>query len=352
MEFEVTCEEEHARDTVQAAVLQNIVEMDGKIEQLKLDYKRYVRASVEKPDPEAGIFGKTVQVLSHKSDVPENGLVVGKYVTFVEENPENPFMFTSEIDENATSQPASSLKPPESWPIPVTRMAPVPSQALTEVDPLECSKCHQLKETLADFQAQISYLKRKNANLEASLKSCQDQLSQTKASLRRLQMQGNETSKEEWMHRFLSLMDSAHTSRYDSAVKWADKSTQCDANPVRAELEKLFEPAKTPIEVPKQSPSKSPRPIGHCCTDRKKPRREENEYLLRHQIIEKWANSFRSRSNSPLSKTFSGEFKQKKQEKVPKVDPVEERLRSRIVAIMKEKDVVRMVQPPSKRSDY
>jgi len=344
--MEVVGEEKRCQDTVRAAVLHNIVAMDVKIAQLKLDYKRYVRESASKPDPEAGIFGRTVQVQSHKSETPENGLTVGKYVTFIEEKADSPFMFTSEIDESDTFQSVTSLKPPQNRPFTGTFMAPVPSQASTEVGTTECSKCHKFKEAQADFQVQISYLKRKNGDLERSLKACQDQLAHTKASLRRLQMQGNEPSKDEWMHRFLSLVDSAHTSRFDSAEKYTDKATQCDANPVRAELERMFESPPEVYPVRKPSPAKSPRRAG-CYTDRKVPRREENEYLLRHQIIEKWANSFRSSSNSPLSKTFAGQSKVKSREKLEKVDPVEERLRSRIVAIMKEKEVVKMVQTKS-----
>lgn len=353
MEVEVVGEEEHSQDTVKAAVMHNIVAMDVKIAQLKLDFKRYVRKSASKSDSEAGVFSQPVQVQSHKSEIPENGLIVGKYVTFIEEQPENPFMFTSEIDESDTSQSVTSIKPPQKSPLAGPSMAPVPSQALTEVGVAECSKCHQFKETQGEFQAQISYLKRKNSDLELKLKVCQDQLAHAKASLRRLQMQENETCKEEWMQRFLSLMDSAHTSRFDSAAKQSDKSTQCDANPVRAELERMFESPKTPSEVSpvrKQSPAKSQRPVGHCYTDRKAPPREENEFLLRHQVIEKWANSFRSRSNSPMSKTFTGELTRREKER--KVDPVEERLRSRIVAIMKEKDVVRMVQTQQRAKPF
>lgn len=346
MEGEVVGEEEHSQDTVKAAVMHNIVAMDVKIAQLKQDFKRYARKSASKPDPEAGMFGQPVQVQSHQSEIPENGLIVGKYVTFIEEQPENPFMFTSEIDESDPSQSVTRLKLPQNSLLTGSSMAPVPSQALTEVGVADCSKCLQFKEAQSDFQAQISYLKRKNSDLERKLKACQDQLTHTKASLRRLQMQENETSKEEWMQRFLSLMDSAHTSRFDSAAKSTDKSTQCDANPVRSELERMFERPKTPPEVSparKQSPAWSPRRAGHCYTARKAPRREEKEFLLRHQVIEQWANSFRSRSNSPMSKTCTGELKRKGKE--GKTDPVEERLRSRIVAIMKEKDVVRMVKP-------
>ena len=347
MDFEVELEEERDEaDPQQAAALQNITEVDMKIEKLKMSFRNRVRESdAAVVDPEAGVFGKGFRVVSHTTDAVANGLVLGQTVHFLEESESPPFMFTSETEETeceANGHVDSSEK---------RTFLAVASQALTEVaEASECKSCAHARSTLSEMQETIARLAQQNRLLERTAKTYQEQLYQANATVRRLQKRletsPDRSNSDEWVHRFMGLLASSDASRtYESQTSQkliAEKGVQCVEDPVKSELQLMFDSPATPRRSRKRkSPEKSPGSVrrGSFWGTYGKDKKQEGEYVLRPQVIQNWANSFRSGSTSPMSRTFTAETKVSKP-----VNTSEDLLRKRIVNLMKEKEVLRMLK--------
>ena len=327
MEFEHTdMQTSTDPDSVQVTVLQNIALMEGEIERLKTEFDR---KSKEKSELEFEISAKTPEKSPPFLQTASNPL---QSPPFSSQNRDSPFMFTYESENFLSDFPSKRANfPPKS-----TQIA---SQALTEVClPGECQFCQVYKSQINALHGQIAQFKRVNVELNGKLQACQREII--------LLTEGTESEKlpvrSDWMKKFLLAVDIAVESR-ENAGKKLDKSVQFTGNPGISDLEKMLEVPKFPKHAEKPR-SKSPiKTQKVCLTDRKNTENCSEEYLLRPQIIEKWANSFRSPSTSPLSRTFTEGEKKVNVTRSARVDPVEERMRERIKSLMKEKEVVKLM---------